>query len=134
MRRTEGMFRGDLTRAIRANNCQAQPIESGTTGLGIPDLWVRTTKVGAWVELKNEHYEPRIPYVVPFKPGQYAWLKHHYELGGTSVLGVKTPSGAYFFKNYAIQERYNRPLWDCCDMSMKSISGRDFIAWIDSLI
>jgi hypothetical protein len=133
---TEGTFRGDLTRAIRANDCQAQPIESGTTGLGIPDLWVRTTKVGAWVELKNEHYDLPLPgiYAVPFRTGQYGWLRRHYELGGISVLGVKAPSGVYFFANEAIREVYYDSLQIVCNIHMKSINGKEFIAWLDGLV
>jgi hypothetical protein len=129
---SEADVRGTLTRALRANNVMAQPIESGTTGLGISDLFVRTTKVSAWVELKFMRYEPRLPHVVTFREGQYTWLRRYYELGGTSVLGIWTPSGLHCFADQYIQEVYTQSLV-ICGLNMPSISGRDFIRWLDNL-
>ena len=128
--RSEADVRGHLVKALRANNVQAQPIESGTTGLGIPDMFVRTTCKDLWVELKFERYEPRLPYTVPFRPGQYGWLRRHYELGGLSVLGVWMPSGMYLWANNNIQEVYDVLT---CNLWMHSISGAEFISWVDNL-
>jgi len=128
--RSEGDLRGHFCKALRANDVQVQPIESGTTGLGIPDVFIRTTKASAWVELKHEHYEPRLPYKVPFRTGQYGWLKHHYTLGGISVLGLWFPSGLHLYVNEHIQEVYGNYE---CDLFMRSISGSAFISWIDNL-
>lgn len=130
--RSEADVRGTLTRALRANSVLVQPIESPLTGLGIPDLFVRTSKVSAWVELKFERREPKLPYMVSFRDGQYGWLKRHWELGGISVLGVWTPSGLYCWTNASIQVEYLQPLIRC-NFKMTSINGRGFIDWLDSI-
>lgn len=129
--RSEADVRGALTRALRANNAQAQPIESGSTGLGIPDLFVRTVEVSAWIELKFERYEPGIPYTVPYRPGQFGWLTQHYKLGGTAILGIWTPSGLHCFMNEFIREVYQEDLKHC-NFGMASISGRAFLDWLDN--
>jgi hypothetical protein len=127
--RSEADVRGALTRALRANDALVQPIESAMTGLGIPDMYVRTKRVSAWVELKYERHEPRMPYTVPFRPGQWGWLARHWALGGTSVLAVWTPSGLHCFKDFEICETY-MVLDGFC---MPAISGMQFIGWLDNL-
>lgn len=136
--RSEADVRGVLTRALRANGALAQPIESGTTGLGIPDLFVRTTRVSAWVELKYARYEPSSTYEVTFREGQYGWLKRYYELGGTSVLGIWTPAGLHCFKNESIKQYYSLKNLDLIHqlsgIRMASVSGATFIEWINDPI
>jgi hypothetical protein len=101
--------------------------------LGIPDEYIRTTKVGAWAEFKNMRYPIRYPFEVPFKPGQFPWLKRHWELGGISLLIIGIPEGICTFKNGNICQFYGEPLECICDFFMSSMNGHAFIAWLDTL-
>lgn len=134
--RRESNFRGALGQAIRATHNIAQPIESGTTGLGIPDMFIKTTKVSAWAELKNEKFPLRFPYFVPFRPGQAAWLERHYQLGGISILGIATPDGNFFFVNENIRRVYEseRQLHELSSYVCGVIVGKDIVRWLDSLV
>ena len=129
----ESNFRGALGQAIRATQNIAQPIESGTTGLGIPDMFIRTSKVSVWAELKNEKYRISYPYHVPFRPGQASWLERHYRLGGISVLGISTPDGDFFFVNEHIHRIYEDDLSKYCNYYCTHIIGREFVSWLNSL-
>lgn len=134
--RRESNFRGALGQAIRATHNIAQPIESGTTGLGIPDMFIRTSRMSAWVELKNERYAIRYPYYVAFRPGQAAWLERYYKLGGISILGVATLYGNFFFVNENIRRVYEseRQMHDLSSYMCGGIVGKDFVRWLDSLV
>ena len=58
-----------------------QRIESGTTGVGIPDLYVAGPEGTAWIELKNlktQHMAHRV-FEVSWRPGQQAWALRHYK-------------------------------------------------------
>lgn len=105
----------------------AQPIESPTTGLGISDVFVRTTKIGAWVELKYIKGVYSLPWKVTYEPGQFKWLTQHWQLGGLSVLGIWDSAGLHCYKNQDIREVYDTINGFC----MKSINGRAFIDWLD---
>ena len=131
----ESNFRGALGQAIRATHNIAQPIESGTTGLGIPDMFIRTTKTDAWIELKNIKYTMNWPFHVPFRPGQAAWLEKYYNLGGISILGLSTPTGNFFFVNANIRRVYEseRQMHDLSGYVCGGIIGRDFVKWLDNL-
>lgn len=129
----ESNFRAALGMAIRATHNIAQPIESGLTGLGIPDMFIRTTKVSAWIELKNYRYLMHYPLEVAFRPGQAAWLERHYRLGGLSLLGIATLDGNYFFVNEAIQRVYKSDMRGLCSFYCTHIVGKDFIRWLDNL-
>jgi hypothetical protein len=122
-----------MTRTIRMTRCIAQPIETGLTGLGVPDLFVRTHKVGAWCELKNIKERPTFPFKVPFRPGQYMWLKRHAVLGGTSILGIGTPIGIYFFCNDAIREVYYKSFEELCAYKTLHFNAREFVNWLNEL-
>jgi hypothetical protein len=131
--RNEAAFANALYPKIKAERCKVQPIESGSTALGIPDAYVRTTKVGLWIELKNLIY-PVVDYVlVPFRPGQYVWLRDHWKLGGISILGIASVEGFYFFYNESIQRDYDAPLAKHADFCCDRLVGRDIVRWFDSL-
>lgn len=131
--KNEALFRRAMVVAIKNTHNIAQPIESGTTGLGVPDLFVRTSKVSAWIELKNYQYPLRYPFEISFRPGQAMWLERHYKLGGVSILGVSTVEGNYFFANESIKRIYDSDMADWCDYYCSNIIGKDFIRWLDNL-
>jgi hypothetical protein len=119
--------------AIRAAGCIAQPIESGETGLGIPDMFIRTESKSAWVEFKNTKYLLVYPYTVPFRPGQCAWLERYYQLGGTSLLVIGSLEGIFVFHNKAIKRVYESDLIGHCSSHFLHVVGKSFIAWLNKL-
>jgi hypothetical protein len=52
-----------------------QRIESGETGRGIPDLYIRTQKREIWIELKNSYKQSIFDskWKIGWRPGQQAW-------------------------------------------------------------
>lgn len=131
MYQSEGKLRAAFVQALRYNKILAQPIESGSTGLGIPDMFLRTGKHSVWAEFKNAKYAIQLPYTVPFRPGQYRWLKDYYSLGGLSLLVIGTPEGIYIFRNESIKKQYIKPLADCCNLFMPTVNGKVFIDWLN---
>lgn len=130
--RYESDFRGVLTKAIKSTRNIAQPIETGSTGLGVPDMFIRTQKTSAWMELKNFKYPVHFPVDIPFRPGQAAWLERHYGLGGISILGVSTLEGCYFFVNENIRRTY-MSFTAYADYFTPHIIGRELVRWLDNL-
>lgn len=132
---SEGDLRALITRGLRHAKVLAQPIESGETGLGIPDLYIRTTKTSAWMELKFRRFPIHYPFEVPFRPGQHAWLERNYKLGGTSVLMIGTLTGVYTFKNEQIKKVYENTLTDECGWFYQNFGqtfpAHEFIRWLD---
>jgi len=131
--KSESYLRRAFTTAIRATGNMATPIESGTTGLGIPDMYVRTPKTSVWIEFKNEKFALCYPYEVSFRPGQYLWLKKHMQLGGTSLLVVGSPEGIFVFKNECIRQVYDKSLNVYANLIMQVVDGRKFVNWLDKL-
>lgn len=131
--KNEAAFSEKLSRALRDYGVMIQRIESGSTGLGIPDTYVRTSKKSLWMELKNMYFPVTINLVVPFRPGQYGWLKRHAKLGGISVLAIATPDGFYFYHNDTIQKEYVAPLSASADLFLTRIDARKIVEWLDSL-
>ena len=81
-------------------------IESHATMLGIPDVNFRTAYIEGWIELKQlkkGHYVWR----VPFRPGQYNWLKKQYMLNGIAILLATIDKQWYYFEGEDIKEVYS---------------------------
>lgn len=63
-----------------------QPIESHGTGR-IPDLFFRTSFIDGWIELKCiDRLSDTI--TIPWRPGQYPWIRDYVKLGGLAFLFV----------------------------------------------
>jgi len=60
-------------------NVFLQRIESGRTGLGIPDIaYTVSEKKSGWIESKVVKRFPKTGVVkVPFRPGQYSWITRY---------------------------------------------------------
>ena len=59
-----------------------QRIESGSTGLGIPDIYFATKKENGWLELKeikilSKNINPDNIIKIPFREGQKGWILNH---------------------------------------------------------
>lgn len=134
----EGDLRALVTKSIKQIGLLAQPIESGETGLGIPDMYIRTGEVSAWMELKFRRFPLHYPFEVPFRPGQAAWLERNYKLGGTSLLMIGTLTGVYVFLNTNIKRVYNKDLLDECDWFYQNFGqtfpAREFVWWLNHAI
>jgi hypothetical protein len=98
----EKKFSRALCPKLRELGWWVQPIESGETGLGIPDLYMAKNHVALWMELKAVHVNWPTIMRLPFRPGQYAWLHGNAKHGGVSVVGVKFANGYVFCNGYDI--------------------------------
>ena len=80
MLRNEAAFSAVMVKKLKENKWFVQRIESGTTGRGIPDLYiVSPSGVPMWIELKRIHmkvFERRPAFInVTWSPGQQNWLR-----------------------------------------------------------
>ena len=92
-----------------------QPIESHATN-GIPDIFFHDEESG-WAELKQLD-----GLMVPFRPGQYAWIKRFVSLGGLALLICTTRDGVWIvFQGENILQDYRDLDW----FSMASWYGRE---------
>jgi len=81
-----------------------------TLNLGTPDMTLTNQQGSAFLEAKQRTLTESINGCVhiPFRPGQYAWLRDYHKYGGTSLLGIVTEYGFFFARNTAIKEAYTR--------------------------
>lgn len=77
----EASFSKALTNAMKKKGMFVQRIESGTTGRGIPDLFVMTKGFPLWIELKRVHSKVSLIQSIPWRPGQQSWLHRVTTLG-----------------------------------------------------
>lgn len=88
-----------------------QPIESGGTGIGIPDIVARTLTHDVWVELKLGKFINNL-LTVTFRPGQLPWIRKHVSLNGKVTLLVFAENfdnndfSWWAFKDHEIKECY----------------------------
>lgn len=74
MFRSEQEFSKALVETLRANYWFVQRLESATTGVGIPDLWVAKNGKDFFIELKNmPKCDGGLCIPVPWRRGQQAW-------------------------------------------------------------
>lgn len=76
--RNEAHFSGALVKHLRSKGWFVQRIETGSTGRGVPDIYCISPDGRAmWLELKRVHQSlrGRDRAVVPWRPGQQAWLR-----------------------------------------------------------
>lgn len=127
----ESDFRRTLGKKLEARGFFFQPIESGSTADGVPDAYfVRKGWPAGWLELKridliNFHYD--MPIDVPYRPGQFAWLKRNWNSGGLSVLGIRMNEYYAFFVNSEIKRQYTYTEIQLASMG-KSDTDKWFIA------
>lgn len=98
---------------FKKTNSLFQRIESGTTGLGIPDAFFRTKESEGWIELKEITwpYKEHTIIKIPFRPGQYPWLIKYSQLNGNSFLICSIrgrEQNIYMFKRAFIYQEYTQ--------------------------
>ena len=79
MYRSEAHFSRALLSVLNLRVPFVQRIESGVTGSGIPDLWLRWVPAEMWAELKNDPYVSiNDPYwKIKWRKGQQAWAQDY---------------------------------------------------------
>lgn len=106
----ESDFRRTLGKKLEARGFFFQPIESGDTADGIPDVYfVIEGWPAGWIELKRVdiiNVQPDSIIDVPYRPGQFSWLKRNWNKGGLSVLGIRVNDEYAFFVNRDIKREY----------------------------
>jgi hypothetical protein len=131
---SESDFSHHLQPALKAAKCFVQAIESGITGCGIPDLFIRTRSGNAvWMELKHLYYPLGQSFTVPYRPGQYPWLWRYRKHGGISVLAISYNGGFLFYANDRIQKEYEKPFLKDGDLFLRTIDGKIIASWLDNL-
>lgn len=94
---TEKNIRKCLIELAKKGGFLVQPIESGITNIGIPDLFFRTKKRDGWAELKVA-VETKIGshLIVRMRPGQLRWLRDYATLGGRALMLLYVEPDALF--------------------------------------
>lgn len=70
---TETDGRKWVTRLMNGYPVLVQPIESATTGIGIPDLWFGSDHINTWAELKVVRFNEKV--IRPkWRQGQIPWI------------------------------------------------------------
>lgn len=74
----------------RHKHCMAQRIESGETGVGIPDLYIRIKHRELWLELKNMKYASLYDngWEIPWRRGQQSWAHEYHRVSGQCTYTV----------------------------------------------
>lgn len=72
--KNEAAFSKALVTTMRNKGIFVQRIESGTTGKGIPDIYAIVGRTPIWIELKRVRHNKSRYEVIPWRPGQQAWL------------------------------------------------------------
>ena len=87
-----------------------QPIESSRTSIGIPDIYLRTPVVDGWMELKQIKWNATDHYKIPFRPGQFEWLRKYSGFGGNAILCLFMEEAnnnlVFFIKRHNIHLEY----------------------------
>jgi hypothetical protein len=89
MYKSESAFYKALHRVVsKEKGVMMQRIETGTTGVGVPDLYIVTPQGCVWVELKNaprysaDYSSASGYYKIAWRPGQQVWMASHYRISG----------------------------------------------------
>jgi hypothetical protein len=82
---SEAGFSHALVLELKKSHAFVQRIESGITGVGIPDIYVRWKEWEAWIELKQMNYYSIYDndiWTIPWRKGQRAWATAYYKISG----------------------------------------------------
>ena len=102
-------------------------IESGTTGLGIPDIYLRARGREYWIELKNDPRQilNQMYYHFDWRKGQQAWHLGYYKACGLSVVNILAVRDGFVI--YELKQHHPKgivPFGKCYTMdSMVDIMG-----------
>jgi hypothetical protein len=75
---SESMFVAALNRHLSEAGYLVTRIESGSTCLGVPDMYVVKPHKDFWLEAKRVKTPLQETNKIPWRPGQVAWMLNHY--------------------------------------------------------
>ncbi len=106
-----------------------QRIESNID-FGIPDLYYCIdVKHAGWIELKQTDKCLKNGIVkIPFRPGQYGWLKHHTLFSNNTFLFLWLQGYFYIFQSTRILEQYSADglsLFSCYNSLWKNVDWNE---------
>ena len=94
------------------NSCLVQRIESGITGVGIPDIFFRTKHTDGWIELKEISWpiKKETKIYIPFRSGQFYWIHKYSCLCGNMFLvcSIRGETNIYMFRRSYILREYTQ--------------------------
>lgn len=106
-----------------------QRIESGVTGIGIPDVFFRTRSTEGWIELKSiSTLKVRKKVKMPFRVGQLSWIERYRKLGGQILVFCFVNDSLAVIANNKIQEEYTYQSFidSCCLLkTLRKTTGED---------
>ena len=104
----ESEFAKQFMGILKREHVDCTRIESGTTVVGIPDLFIQGGGDDLFIELKvcnNSIHDNFIK--VPWRPGQQAWLRTYYiahNLHKSALTVVRCNDGLLFIKHTCVYE------------------------------
>jgi hypothetical protein len=139
MNKPESNLYARLSRALVACPIELKRVEN-SMDTGTPDVFYTSKNNEGWIELK---YIKKFPVrlnttiKVPFRAGQYAWVKRRLRLNNktTNVLVIQIENTLFVFKDHSIQEEYTRKeLVGLCSYQhdMTQIKGTPIFKELDS--
>lgn len=79
--KNENTFKAAVIKMFRDYGWFCSKIESHTTGLGLPDVFMHRENHDVWVEFKVEHKNKEDVKQVAWRPGQLAWHYSYFSHG-----------------------------------------------------
>jgi len=132
MYKSESLFRAALVKTCRTAGAHVQPIESESTGDGIPDVYLSYAGRSAWIELKIGEVRAHAVQIA-FRPGQRAWLQEERKAGRIALLGIYVPADdCSYFLHTKLEERFPYPFTEW-NLKLPKLSGSIFLDWLSSL-
>jgi hypothetical protein len=112
-----------------------QRIETRLT-VGVPDTFFKSMYSEGWIEFKEIKMKSKSigDRKIPFRPGQYGWIKNYLSLNGNMILACtfKDEKEWFFFKGYGILEVYTRNEFFCLNVQHGTIDKIDFPKLVQS--
>jgi hypothetical protein len=144
MTETEGRrwFRKKTRGLVSVGELMFQPIESSRTGIGVPDWWFRTRHDEGWVEEKELRAPLKEVVRIPWRPGQFEWMRRYVQLGGHGLLFVFVEwcytnhdfRTLTVFEDFAVQREYSTEEWRglrSMDVKLADVHKQDLLDLLD---
>lgn len=86
-----------------------QPIESGSTSSGIPDIYYCKINSSGWIELKVLNRYPKNDIVnIPFRAGQIGWIRKFRYISNNIFLFLYIENSLWICRGNRILENYSQ--------------------------
>lgn len=123
----ESGFRQAVVKSLRLSGYFCQPVESGSTARGIPDLYIAPD---IWVELKAET-ETAWPSTkkVAFRPLQLSWMLKAELFGASCFVLTKFGNRIVAFRSWMFDKEDPRYFIDMDGYSRTHFDAKEFVEW-----